>query len=66
MKEQLVLKYACMDQFDAILVNCDNPTIYDYLISLKELIIYQMDIIKEQRIKIISNKHQEAWKQYDK
>lgn len=65
MKEQLTLKYACMDQFDNIFTSCDNPIISEYLISLKNLIVYQMDIIKEQRITIISYKHHNAWKQYD-
>ena len=65
MKEQLSLKYACLDQFDKVIANCFDENTKKYLLELKNLIVYQMDIIKEQRMEIVAYKHNKAWKMYE-
>lgn len=64
MKEQIPLKYACLDQFDSVLQQCENKNISNYLLSLKDLIIYQMQIIKEQRMEIVAFTHSKSWDMY--
>ena len=66
MKHQIPLKYACLDKFTEIVKGCKDDNIARYLIELRDLISYQMEIIKEQRMEIVSSKHSEAWKHYDK
>lgn len=66
MKHQIPLKYACLDKFTDVVKNCKDDTLAKYLIELRDLISYQMEIIKEQRIAIVANKHSESWKHYDK
>lgn len=43
-----------------------NEPIMDYIKELWELIRYQKDIIAQQRIEIIGQKHKNSWKIYDK
>jgi hypothetical protein len=43
-----------------------HEQVYDYIQELYELINYQKDIIKQQRVEIIGLKHKDAWKRYDK
>lgn len=61
------LKYEPMssDKIKTIMEAYKNEQVYDYIQELYELINYQKDIIKQQRIEIIGLKHKEAWKRYD-
>lgn len=43
-----------------------HEQVYEYIMELYELINYQKEMINAQRIEIISLKHKEAWKRYDK
>lgn len=54
----LSLEQACNKTSDSELIQ--------YMKDLYELILYQKNIIKEQRVEIIALKHKEAWKRYDK
>lgn len=60
------LKYHCLDRFDEITSFCDNDKVKTLLNELRELVFYQMNEIKNQRIEIISLKHKSSWKHYDK
>lgn len=53
------------DKVKLIMEAYKNEQVYDYIMELYELINYQKEMIKEQRIEIISLKHKEAWKRYD-
>lgn len=64
MKEQIPLKYACLDKFEDIINSCTDEIIKNYLLDLQKLIIYQMEIIKDQRMAIIANRHHKAWTMY--
>lgn len=44
----------------------ENEPVMDYIKELWELIRYQKDIIAQQRIEIIGQKHKNSWKIYDK
>lgn len=66
MKEQIPLKYACLDFFTDIVTKCKDDDIAKYLIELRDLITYQMKIIHDQRMEIVAIKHKDAWKHYDK
>jgi hypothetical protein len=66
MKETAPLKYNCLDGLSDKIKSCSDPKIASLLIDMYDLIIYQMNQIKEQRIEIIGLKHKEAWKRYDK
>ena len=66
MKHQIPLKYACLDNFTEIVKDCKDDNVARYLIELRDLITYQMEIIREQRMEIVASKHSEAWKHYDK
>ena len=65
MKETAPLKYACVDNLQEVVKNCQDDNAAKLIIELYDLIVYQKDIIKQQRIEIISLKHKEAWKRYD-
>lgn len=56
------LKYKILEEQ----VTTDDPRVQNYIDALKELITYQYHTIKEQRAEIISHKHKEAWRHYDK
>ena len=62
------LKYEPMSpsKIETILEAYKHEQIIDYIKELWELISYQKDIIKEQRVEIISMKHKTAWRRYDK
>ncbi len=66
MKETAPLKYNCLDGLSEKIKSFNDPIISQLLIDMYDLIIYQMNQIKEQRIEIIGLKHKEAWKRYDK
>lgn len=65
-KSDLHLKYAFLDNFLDTVKSCKDDSIAKYLVQLRDLITYQMQIIHEQRMEIVSLKHKEAWKHYDK
>lgn len=65
MKETAPLKYNCLDGLSEKIKSFNDPIISQLLIDMYDLIIYQMNQIKEQRIEIIGLKHKEAWKRYD-
>lgn len=65
MKEKIPLKYECLDRFPNIVKNCTDDEAAKLLIEMFDLIAYQMNQIKEQRIEIVGLKHKEAWKRYD-
>ena len=65
MKNNITLKYACLDKFDSIYNQCDQEDIKQLLSDLRRLIYYQMNAIKTQRMELISIKHKDAWKSYD-
>lgn len=65
MKNNIPLKYSCLDNFNTIYSNCDQQEVRQLLSDLKDLIYYQMNEIKNQRIEIVSIKHKDAWKIYD-
>lgn len=54
------------DKVKLILEKYKDEQIYDYIMELYELISYQKEIIKQQRVETIALKHKEAWKRYDK
>lgn len=53
------------DKVKLIMEAYKNEQVYDYIMELYELINYQKDMIKQQRVEIIALKHKEAWKRYD-
>lgn len=61
-------KYDPMTQAQAnsIIDRYKDEPVMEYIKELWELIRYQKDIIAKQNIEIISNKHKNAWKMYDK
>ena len=65
MKEKIPLKYACLDTFDNIYESCTDESVKNLLHDLRQLIYYQMNQIKDQRMEIVSLIHKDAWKQYD-
>ena len=66
MKEHIPLKYECLDRFQEIVKKCTDDDVAKLLIEMFDLIRYQMNEIKNQRMEIISFKHKEEWKRYDK
>jgi hypothetical protein len=54
------------DKVKLIMEAYKNEQVYDYIMELYELINYQKDIINQQRVEIISLKHKDAWKHYDR
>lgn len=65
MKEIIPLKYECLDRFNDIVTKCTDNEAAKLLVEMFDLIAYQMNQIKEQRIEIVGLKHKEAWKRYD-
>lgn len=66
MKQHIPLKYECLDKYPIILSKCTDKEAKQLLIEMFELISYQMHEIKDQRMTIVSLKHKEAWKHYDR
>jgi len=66
----MILKYECCDpkvkNQILLLKNNMDPVVYKHIQDLYELIDYQVSMIHEQRREIISMKHHDAWKHYDK
>lgn len=66
MKEKIPLKYECLDRFQTVIKECTDDNAAKLLIEMFDLIVYQMNEIKEQRMEIIAIKHATEWKRYDK
>lgn len=66
MKDNIPLKYECLDNFSQKVKSCADPYITQLLLDMYDLIIYQMSEIKTQRMEIIAFKHKDAWKHYDR
>lgn len=64
-KNNITLKYECLNDFENIINSCSDQNIKNLLYQLRDLIFYQMNEIKNQRMKIIAHKHKESWKRYD-
>lgn len=64
MKEKIPLKYECLDRFQDIVKNCKDDNASKLLIEMFDLIRYQMEEIKNQRMEIITFKHEKAWNHY--
>ena len=64
----MTLKYSPMDssRVNNILTQYKGQQILDYIIELYNLIEYQKQRLMEQEKQLISLKHTEAWKHYDK
>lgn len=54
------------EKVNQILAQYKGQPILDYIIELYKLIDYQKDLINRQEKQLISLKHTEAWKHYDK
>lgn len=65
MKEKIPLKYECLDKFSDIVKNCTDNEASKLLMEMFDLVVYQMNQIKEQRIEIVGLKHKQSWKRYD-
>jgi hypothetical protein len=65
-KEDLIPEYRFMDNFAQIYSDCSDQKTKDLLEEMRQLILYQMDQIREQRAQIIYVKHKYAWKHYDR
>lgn len=66
MKEKIPLKYECLDRFQEVSKRCSDDEAAKLLIEMFDLIIYQMNEIKLQRMEIIGLKHKMFWKHYDR
>jgi len=66
MKERLNHTYDCLDKLPQAISCCNDQNLKNLLEDMRDLIIYQMKEIRDQRIEIVSIKHQNAWKHYDK
>lgn len=66
MKNKIYLKYECLDRYSDIISKCSDHDAKELLIEMFDLIRYQMDQIKNQRMEIIAFKHQKAWTHYDR
>ena len=66
MKEHIPLKYECLDRFQDVIKSCSDDNAAKLLIEMFDLIRYQMNEIKDQRMTIIGLKHKESWKHYDR
>ncbi|NDB61149.1 hypothetical protein EB001_22320 [bacterium] len=64
-KETAPLKYGCIDNLQEIVKNCQDNNAAKLIMELYDLIVYQKDMIKQQRIEIIGLQHKQAWKRYD-
>lgn len=65
MTDHAPLKYECLERFKEIISQCKDDDASKLMIEMFDLIIYQMDQIKQQRLEIVAMKHKTAWKQYD-
>lgn len=66
MKEHIPLKYECMDKFEQVLSTCEDQNVRQLMIDLRDLILFQMREMMQQRAEIVAIKHKQSWKQYDK
>jgi hypothetical protein len=66
MTDKIPLKYSCIDRFSSVLKKCIDDDAAKLLIEMYDLILYQMNEIKKQRMDIIGMKHKIAWNHYDR
>lgn len=66
MKEKIPLKYECIDRFASVVKKCTDDDAAKLLVEMYDLILYQMNEIKNQRIDIVGIKHKIAWNHYDR
>ena len=66
MKDKIPLKYECIDRFASVVKKCTDDDAAKLLVEMYDLITYQMNEIKTQRMDIIGMKHKIAWKHYDR
>lgn len=66
MKEDIYHKYNCLNKLDQIVKSCTDTDAINLILDMRDLIFYQMHEIRDQRTEIISMKHQNSWKHYDK
>ena len=66
MKYNIPLKYECLDRYPEVLSRCNDDETKQLLIEMFDLIRYQMEQMKDQRMEIIAFKHQKAWTHYDR
>lgn len=66
MKEKIPLKYECLDRLGEVIKKCSDDDAVQLLKEMFDLIVYQMNEIKNQRIEIVSMKHQRSWKHHEK
>jgi len=65
MTKHILLKYECLNSLSDKIKSCSDDSIAKLLMEMYDLIVYQMNEIKEQRMEIIAFKHNKAWKHYD-
>ena len=66
MKQHIPLKYECLDRYADVMSKCNDDNVKQLLVQMFDLIRYQMEEIKHQRMEIIAFKHQKAWTHYDR
>jgi hypothetical protein len=66
MRDHIPLKYECLNGLSDKIKSCNDVTIVKLLTEMYDLIVYQMNEIKEQRMEIIAFKHKAAWKHYER
>lgn len=66
MKENIHHKYDCLNKLDQIVKNSTDSDAINLILDMRDLIFYQMHEIRDQRTDIISMKHKNAWKHYDR
>jgi hypothetical protein len=66
MKENIHHKYDCLNKLDQIIKSCTDTNAINLILDMRDLIFYQMHEIRDQRTDIISMKHKNAWKHYDR
>lgn len=59
------LKYDTFLNLEKACERTSDKELIQYIKELNDIIVYQKNIIKEQRVEIIAQKHKEAWKRYD-
>lgn len=66
MKEHIPLKYECLDKYGTILLKCQDKEVKQLLVQMFDLITYQMEQIRDQRMEVVALKHKAAWTHYDR
>jgi hypothetical protein len=66
MKERIRPKYECLEGLSDKIKSCADQNTASLLIEMYDLIIYQMNEIRDQRMEIIAYKHKNSWTHYDR